>query len=142
MKHLLITISILLFISGCETTDDADNSEVFNTLLGSWGHAIPPSYCVEIYVFESNGNWSAASLDEISAGNFTLNENASTERHSLTMSITYDNGLSDCLGVSSIDTGSSGTIYIEFPDPNTMEWYLYSTDSTPSATLTKGSSNP
>jgi hypothetical protein len=139
MLRKLIFILILVFTSGCGSSGNDTGSSITNSIVGSWSFIYPSSGCEESYTFNSNGTWSESALDEIQMGTYTFDETVNAgERHSLSIVITSDNGLSDCEGDSSNDTGVSGTVYASFKNSDaTMEWYLNLTGGTSSIILSK-----
>ncbi len=138
MFRLFLITLVVLPIFGCGG-DSGSGSSTKDSILGKWSYINSTSSCKESYTFNSDGTWSGVSLNEISSGTYTFDSTANSgEKHSLLIIVTSDNGLSDCDGNSTDDTGLTGNLYTLFSNNNTtMEWYLSLTSGTPDHILTK-----
>ena len=134
MKKIAILVLIISCLYGCDSTEE-NNTDSYNTLIGTWKHTYS-NLCEETHTFSSSNNWRVTALNEISIGTFTFSENETDTKHSMLITVTYDNGLSDCNGNSSLDLGSV-LIYVKFPSSSIMEWYIDINSTTPNFTLEK-----
>jgi hypothetical protein len=139
LKNILLISFAVAFLYGCGGSSGGDSSSDTSSIVGHWSYIYPASSCEESYSFNVNGTWSESSLDEVQSGTYTFDETVNAgERHALSIVITSDNGLSDCNGVSSNDTGVTGTVYAVFTNNDTtMEWYETLTGGSTSIVLNK-----
>ena len=127
MKNLTVALFFAVFlIQGCGggNSSGEEGATVTRSILGEWRYVYPATQCVEVNTFNENGAYQGIALDEIYSGNYTFDSTIPEgSRHKISLSITEDNGLSDCNGSSSIDVGLEVTLYVEFISENTIVYY-------------------
>lgn len=129
MKHFLLGL-IIIMLTACASEEGSSPD-----ITGSWRYTYPATGCVENYNFDASGTFTADSLDEVFAGNWSLGSPVNG-KYPFTLLFTYDNQQPDCSGLNTDSTGDSLTLYIT-ATTDTLRFYLYSNDITPVGTFTR-----
>ena len=119
MRQLIVVLlASMLFACSDEGSEEAGGvAGKDERLYGKWAFADPNTKCVEEWMFESNGRVTiTANEEKITGMYFTDFVENNTVRSSLNFSVTTDNGMPDCEGVSDDDIGFTATIYYETYD--------------------------
>ena len=136
MKQL-IAIIMALSLSACSS--DSSNGAIENeAIIGTWSFIYPSVQCTETYTFSTDNTFTLTSLDEAHSGTYAFtNESNSSNRHSLSFTVTNDNQQADCEGDNINDVGRVVDIFAEFVTTNQMNWYLQSSGGIPVVTVNK-----
>ncbi|MCK5920379.1 MAG: hypothetical protein KAG66_05525, partial [Methylococcales bacterium] len=135
---ILFSGIILVHIIGCSSSDSPQALEAAlldNPLIGRWelqdktpDQSLTASECLPITEFSNETRWSSYSLDNIQKG--TYHSSAETEKDvRIEFTVTQDNGLSDCFGISQDLTGLESTLHFEFLGTNEIKVYRIINDS-------------
>lgn len=126
MKQV-IAICILLSIISCSsggTESSASNNESSDSragIIGTWVIVNDATQCEDSYVFSSNDTFSLSSLDERIVGTYQFSTNASSA-FDLSITVTSDNGQTDCNGGTLNNAGSTFSYTVEFIENSKMTW--------------------
>jgi hypothetical protein len=109
-----------------------------NSVVGSWSYTYPANQCKKSYLFNTNGTFSGTSLDKVFSGIYNFENTVVTDtRHSLTLTFAADNGLADCNGLSSNETGKTEITYVNFSNSDAMQVYTEITGTSDSIIFLK-----
>jgi len=143
MKKIILVILLGLMFSltacggGGSNDSGSISSSTAKTIIGDWSYIYPSSGCEETYRFSDNrregaiyvGQWAEKALDERMSGHYNIQPTGSNS-YVLFLGVRSDNGLADCEGESSFETGSTFYVNVVFKNNNnSMEWSSLSGES-------------
>ncbi len=125
MKFISLLIFILSACGGENGSNENSLPEVSNnSLLGAWAYTHPATQCVETYHFTEPDYVTISSLDEVTNGVYSVDEeDYDTNRHQVRIQIYEDNQMMDCHGNSDDDVAGVIEIYAEFISPAEITIY-------------------
>lgn len=101
---------------------EADSSYGSRSLIvGRWKEVEPSTGCVSVYTFRADGTFSGISLDELTAGVYSISDRPNKEGlYKFIIKATSDNGQYDCYGSNDDDSHVEVTYYMKFSSNNNV----------------------